>query len=351
MKAAVLHAIGDVRVDDIATPTAGPKEVLIRIGSCGVCGSDVPRVFTKGTYSFPTVCGHEFAGTVDAVGPDVGDLPIGTAVTVFPLLWCRRCMECERGEYARCSDYGYLGSRSDGGFAEYVVAPRRNCLVLPAGVSIEEGAMTEPAAVALHAMRRGQLQPGETVAVFGAGPIGLLVAQWARALGAARVLIADIAQPSLALARQLGFEAIDSRICDVVVEIEKRTNGRGADVTIEAAGVPSTFTAAVACAAPGGRVVMLGNPSGDVVLPAKLISQVMRRELRLVGTWNSSFSAAGLTPSGDRDDWRTVLAAVAAGTLQLKPLITHRFPLADIRRGLEVMRERKEFVAKVLINP
>jgi len=321
VKAAVLHAIGDVRVDDIAMPKVGPNDVLVRVGSCGVCGSDVPRVFTKGTYSFPTVCGHEFAG------------------------------ECERGEYARCNDYGYLGSRSNGGFAEYVVAPRRNCLVLPAGVSIEEGAMTEPAAVALHAMRRGHLQPGETVAVFGAGPIGLLVAQWARALGAARVMIADIAQPSLELARQLGFETIDSKAGDVVSDIEKRTAGRGADVTVEAAGVPVTFTAAVSCAAPGGRVVMLGNPSGDVLLPAKLISHVMRRELRLIGTWNSSFSASGLTPSGDRDDWRTVLAAVAAGTLQLKPLITHRFPLADIRCGLEVMRDRKEFVAKVLINP
>lgn len=346
MKAAVLHAIGDLRVEEIATPKAGPGEVLVRIGSCGVCGSDVPRVFTKGTYSFPTVCGHEFAGTIESLGSGVDDLPIGTAVTVFPLLWCGTCSECERGEYARCSDYGYLGSRSDGGFAEYVVAPRRNCLALPAGVSLEEGAMTEPAAVALHAMRRGQLQPGETVAVFGAGPIGLLVAQWARALGAARVLIADIAQPSLELARQLGFETIDSRATDAVHEIEQRTAGRGADVTVEAAGVPATFTAAVASAAPGGRVVMLGNPSGDVLLPAKLISQVMRRELRLVGTWNSSFSASGLP-----DDWRTVLAAVAAGTLQLKPLITHRFPLAEIRRGMDVMRDRREFVAKVLIAP
>lgn len=351
MKAAVLHAIGDVRVEDIPKPKAGPGEVLVRIGSCGVCGSDVPRVFTKGTYSFPTVCGHEFAGTIDALGDGVTDLPVGTPVTVFPLLWCGKCSECERGEYARCADYDYLGSRSDGGFAEYVVAPRRNCLALPDGVSLDEGAMTEPAAVALHAVRRGKLQPGETVAVFGAGPIGLLVAQWARALGAARVLIADIAPRSLELARSLGFEVIDSKAADPVKEIEDRTGGRGADVTIEAAGVPATFTAAVAAAAAGGRVVMLGNPSGDVLMSAKLISQVMRRELQLVGTWNSSFSATGLAPSGDRDDWRTVLAAVAAGTMSLKPLISHRFPLSEVRRGLEVMRDRREFVAKVLINP
>jgi L-iditol 2-dehydrogenase len=346
MHAAVLHAIGDLRIEEIATPTPGPDEVLVRIGSCGICGSDVPRVFTKGTYSFPTVCGHEFAGTVAAAGPGA-TLAVGTPVTVFPLLWCGRCAECERGEYARCADYDYLGSRSDGGFAQFVVAPQRNCLPLPGGVSVEEGAMTEPAAVALHAVKRSALKAGETVAVFGAGPIGLLVAQWARALGAARVLIFDIAPRNLELARSLGFnEVFDSKASDPVKRVEELTAGRGADVTLEAAGVPATFTAAVASAAAGGRVVMLGNPSGDVTLPAKLISQMMRRELALVGTWNSTFSACGLP-----DDWRTVLAAVAAGTVRLKPLITHRFGLKDTMAGMQVMKNRTEFVSKVLINP
>ena len=346
MKAAVLHAIGDLRIEDISLPEVGAGNVLIRVRSCGICGSDVPRVFTKGTYSFPTVCGHEFAGTVAQCGAGVDDLAPGTLVTVFPLIWCGRCSECERGEYARCGDYDYLGSRSNGGFAEYVTAPRKNIIALPPGVSVEEGAMTEPAAVALHAVRQGGVTAGQTVAVFGAGPIGLLVAQWARALGAARVFVFDIAPRNLDLARTLGFaEVFDSRGVDPVAQVEILTNGRGADVTLEAAGVPATLTAAVASAAAGGRVVMLGNPSGDVTLSAKLISQIMRRELALVGTWNSSFSATGLP-----DDWRTVLAAVAAGTIQLKPLITHRFGLDETLQGMEVMRDRTEFVAKVLIN-
>lgn len=342
MKAAVLHAIGDLRIENIATPVPGPGEVLVRVKSCGICGSDVPRVFSKGTYHFPTVCGHEFAGTVASAS----DLALGTPVTVFPLLWCGKCTECERGAYARCEDYGYLGSRSDGGFAEYVVAPRRNLLALPEGVSLEEGAMTEPAAVALHAIKRANLQAGESVAVLGAGPIGLMVAQWARAMGAARVIVCDIAPASLALARELGFSlTVDSKACDPVKRIAELTGGRGADVTVEAAGVPATFTAAVGAAAAAGRVVMLGNPSGDVTLPAKLISQIMRRELALLGTWNSSYSASGLP-----DDWRTVLAAVAAGTIKLKPLISHRFPLDQTLAGMTVMRSRNEFVAKVLIN-
>ena len=343
MKAAVLHAVNDLRIEDIATPMPGPGEVLVRVKSCGICGSDVPRVFSKGTYRFPTVVGHEFAGTVASAC----DLAIGTPVTVFPLLWCGKCSECERGAYARCMDYGYLGSRSDGGFAEYVVAPRCNLLALPDGVSLEEGAMTEPAAVALHAVKRSGLQAGESVAVLGAGPIGLLVAQWARALGAARVVVCDIAAANLQLARELGFTlTVDVKAGDPVARITRLTGGRGADVTIEAAGVPATLTAAIDAAAPAGRVVMLGNPSGDVTLPAKLISQIMRRELVLLGTWNSSFSAAGLP-----DDWRTVLAAVASGTIRLKPLITHRFALDQAAAGMAVMRDRNTFVAKVLINP
>ncbi|MEK7411909.1 MAG: galactitol-1-phosphate 5-dehydrogenase [Planctomycetota bacterium] len=344
MKAAVLHAINDLRVEEIATPKPGPGEVLVRIGSCGVCGSDVPRVFTKGTYSFPTVCGHEFAGTVVSAGATLAN---GTQVTVFPLLWCGKCPECERGAYARCNDYDYLGSRSDGGFAEYVVAPEKNCIPLPTGVSIEEGAMIEPTAVALHAVKRSGLVAGESVAVFGAGPIGLLVAQWARAMGAARIMLFDVAPRSLELARKLGFTVVfDSKAGDPVKQVEQLTGGRGADVTLDAAGVPATFTASVAAAACGGRVVMLGNPSGDVVLPAKLISQMMRRELALVGTWNSSYSSTGLP-----DDWRTSLAAVAAGTMSLKPLISHRFGLNDTLRGLTILKDRTEFVSKVLINP
>ena len=343
MRAAVLHAVNDLRIEDIPTPEPGVDEVLVRVRSSGICGSDVPRVFRSGTYRFPTVCGHEFAGTVERGG----DLAPGTPVTVFPLLWCGRCSACELGEYARCADYGYLGSRSDGGFAEYVVAPRRNLLPLPDGVSLDEGAMTEPAAVALHALRRGRLGAGETVAVVGAGPIGLMVAQWARALGAAKVLILDVAAPSLALARTLGFE----HCCDLRGEaaqawIAARTGGRGAEVTLDAAGVPAAVLAAVEATAAGGRVVLLGNPSAEVVLPPALISRIMRRELTLVGTWNSTFSACGLP-----DDWRTTLAAVAAGSIRLAPLISHRLPLERTLEGLNLLRERREFVAKVMISP
>ncbi len=140
------------------------------------------------------------------IGPDVAGFQIGDEVAVFPLLWCGRCAACEQGRYAQCDDYDYLGSRSDGAFAEYVVAPQQNLVPLPAGVSLAEAAMTEPAAVALHAIRRAGDVVGETVVIFGAGPIGLMVGQWARIMGAAQVILFDIVPEKIEMAQDLGFD-------------------------------------------------------------------------------------------------------------------------------------------------
>lgn len=347
MDAIVLHGVSDLRYEQVPIPKLGPGTVRVRIGFCGVCGSDIPRCFVKGTYHFPTICGHEFAGTIDAVGDGVKQYKIGDRVAVFPLLWRADHPACEQGKYAQSDGYDYLGSRSDGAFSEYVIAPERNLLRVPDNVSLEEAAMTEPASVALHAVRRAGLRLGETVAIFGLGPIGLMVAQWARAMGAAPVALFDILPAKLDLARKLGFTHVyDSRTVKPVEATNELTGGRGVHVAIEAAGVPPTMLSALQVARRAGRVVLLGNPAADVTLPASLISQVMRRELDLFGTWNSDFSVYG-----DDDDWRTVLAAMSSGTLNLKPLITHRVPLSRGIAALEMMRDQKEFFAKVLIHP
>ncbi len=348
MKALVLHGVGDARLESVRKPAPGADEVLVRVGLCGVCGSDIPRIFEKGTYRFPLICGHEFAGTVEGCGEDVTAFAAGNRVTVFPLLWCGKCPACEKGLYAQCSDYDYLGSRRDGAFAEYVVAPARNLIVIPEGVSLEEAAMTEPAAVALHALRRagGSLE-GETVAIFGAGTIGLIAAQWARISGAGRVLLFDIVPEKLELARSVGFDLVfESTTRDPVEVIEEVSGGQGAHLCLEAAGVPATVTQALASAGRGGRVVLLGNPTADVTLPATLISQAMRREISVLGTWNSSY-----TISGSGDDWHTALAAMDAGKLQVRPLVTHKVSLDQAPEALEMMRTKKEFFGKVLVNP
>lgn len=353
MHALVLHAVGDARFEDIPKPAPNDNEVLVRIGFCGVCGSDIPRTFVKGTYSFPTVCGHEFAGTIEQVGATVaesGEWKVGDRVAVFPLLWCGKCPACEQGQYVMCYDYDYLGSRSDGAFADYVVAPTTNLMRVPDNVSLEEAAMTEPAAVALHAVKRGTPAGGligKTIALFGAGPIGLMVAQWCKAMGAGRVLIFDIRTESLAMAKSLGFnEVFNSMEHDAVRKINELTADQGAHIAIDGAGVPITLQQALTVTRRGGKCVVLGNPSGDVTLSATLISQLMRREVDIVGTWNSDYSA-----TGNDDDWRIVLAAMADGTLNLKPLITHKVSLDKGFDALKMMRDQSEFFAKVLIEP
>lgn len=348
MEALVLHAVGDLRLEQIPIPTVSDGQVRVRIGFCGVCGSDIPRIFSKGTYRFPTVCGHEFAGTVDDCGSEVDGIEVGDKVVVFPLLWCGKCTACEHGIYAQCSDYDYLGSRSNGAFAEYVVAPKENILRVPEGVSLEEAAQTEPAAVALHAIRRVQ-DPlvGKTVAIFGTGPIGLMVAQWAKILGSAQVLLFDVVPEKLELARRIGFENVfNSTEADAVNIVNDHTEGKGAHVCIEAAGVPETYRNAFGSVGRGGSVVLLGNPAADVTLPAPLISQLMRREAKVFGTWNSDYSI-----TGNNDDWRTVLQAMATHKLDLYPLITHTVSLKDSMNILHLMKNRSEFYAKVLIHP
>jgi L-iditol 2-dehydrogenase len=347
MRAITLHAVDDLRYETVPEPELREGTVRVRIAYCGICGSDIPRCFSKGTYRFPTICGHEMAGVIESCSETVKDFAPGDRVAVFPLIWRDDHPASEEGHYAQSEGYDYLGSRSDGAFSEYVVAPARNLMRVPDGVSMEEAAMTEPAAVALHSLRRATVTAGETLAIFGLGPIGLMVAQWARVMGTAAPILFDIDSAKLELARSLGFERVyNSNSSDPTETIDEHTGGRGVHVAVEAAGVPPTLLSACQHTRRGGRTVMLGNPSGDVTFPASLLSQMMRRETTLIGTWNSEYRVFS-----DDDDWRTTLNAMNDGSLDLKPLITHRLDLGDGIDALRMMRDQREFFCKVLLDP
>lgn len=342
MQACVLHAVGDLRLEERPTPMPGPGEVLLRVGACGICGSDVPRVFSKGTYRFPTIPGHEFAGTVTAVGADVDPLLVGRKAAVFPLIPCFKCGPCEGGHYAQCEDYDYLGSRSDGAFAEYVRVPVWNLVHLPPEVSLEEAAMVEPAAVAAHALRRGQIDLGDQVLIFGAGPIGLLVAAWAKIWGAARILIVDIDVEKLRFARKLGYDHLYDAAQPDVAEWVKRKTGRGADLVVEASGSTHAFASAMQCARAFGRVVLLGNPNGAMTLPQEAYWAILRKELQVTGTWNSAYANL------PRNEWAMTVSYLAQGKLDVLPLITHRIGLGELGAHLALMRDRSAFTNKIL---
>ncbi len=228
MNALVLHAVGDARFEQIPRPKPATGEALVRVAFCGICGSDLPRTFVKGTYRFPTVCGHEFAGVVESCGEGVTQVAPGDRVVVFPLLWCGKCAACERGNFVQCSNYDYFGSRRDGALAEYVAAPVRNLVRVPEGVSLEAASMTEPAAVALHALKRaGGGFIGQSVVIFGAGPIGLMAAQLARVMGAAQVILFDLVARKLAMAVRLGFPlAFNPRETDPLEKVQELTCAR-----------------------------------------------------------------------------------------------------------------------------
>lgn len=343
MKACVLHAIGDLRFEERPTPTPGQGEVLLRVGACGVCGSDIPRVFSKGTYRFPIIPGHEFAGTAIALGAHVDAKLKNQRVAVFPLIPCTECAACVAGAYAQCDRYDYLGSRSDGAFAEYVRVPAWNLIPLPDEVSMQEAAMVEPAAVALHALRRAGLDVGANVLIFGAGPIGLLVGMWARLWGAAKILLVDVDIERLRFARKLGFDhLLDGRTSDPAAWVHQKI-GNGADLVVEASGAGPALEQALHAARTFGKVVLLGNPAGEMKLSQEAYWAILRKELQLSGSWNSCY--------GDhpRDEWKLVIDAMASGKLDVRPLITHRIGLDVLWELLQAVHERKTFSVKILV--
>ena len=345
MKACVLHAVNDLRFEEVADPEPESGQVLIRVKACGVCGSDVPRVFEKGTYHFPTIPGHEFAGDVAAVGPG-GDLSlVGKAVAVFPLIPCKKCPACEVGAFAQCEDYDYLGSRSDGAFAELVCAPVWNLVEMPPGVSFEEAAMTEPAAVAAHALRRAGVDIGDAVLIFGAGPIGLMLASWAKVWGAGKILLADIDDSKLEFARRKGFDCVLNPGKGDLLRWVKDMTGRGADIVVEGSGSSAAFEQCMPAARTFGKVVLMGNPAGEMKLSQEAYWAIMRRELTVYGTWNSSY--CGLP----KNEWRLALDSMASGQLDVKPLITHRVSIEELPDALVMMRDRTEFFNKVMCIP
>ena len=282
MKALNLHAVGDLRYEDVPMPVRQAGEVLLKVHACGICGSDLPRVFTKGTYHFPTIPGHE-----------------------------------------------------------YIAVKEWNLVFFDDSLSYEEAAMCEPAAVALHAIGQASVGIGDTVAVFGAGPIGIMLGLWARTAGAFRVILCDIDPTKVEFARKQGFDAVNSRETDPVEYIRTQTGGRGADACIEGAGVAQTWEQALKAVKSFGTVVSMGNPAGDMTLTQKGYWEILRKQLTLKGTWNSSYNDV-------RNEWRTALAAIASHRIDVRPLISHRFPLSEADKAFGVMRERKEFFNKVM---
>ncbi|QCQ89775.1 2,3-butanediol dehydrogenase [Rhodococcus sp. SGAir0479] len=266
------HGAGDLRVDEVELPAPDAGQVLLRCAYCGACGSDLheihdgPHAIPTGTphtlsgATAPIVLGHEFSGTVVAVGADVDGIAVGDAVAVEPNYRCGECPACRDGRYHTCRHFGFAGLMGDGGMAEYATVPAYMVHVLPAGFDLAQAAVLEPAAVALHAVRRSGIRTGASAAVIGLGPVGLLVCALLRRRGVDRLVGIDPVPERRALASRLGVPTvIDPRaVSDVPTAVRSAGGDDGVDVAFEVVGAQPTFETAVGSVRTGGTVVLLG---------------------------------------------------------------------------------------------
>lgn len=319
MKSVVIHAEGSVRVEERPVPQIqDADDVLVRIVCSGLCGSDIPRIFAKGAHYYPITLGHEFSGYVEATGSQVDDLTPGDAVACVPLLPCFSCPQCEKGYFSLCKQYQFVGSRSEGGNAEFIVVKRANLYRLPADMPIEDGAFIEPITVGLHAFHLAQGCEGKNVVIVGAGTIGLLAMQCAQALGARSVTAIDINEDKLALASSLGATQVFNSKTLSAAEIHAGLQENHFDqLILETAGTPQTVSLAIDIAGPRAQMALVGTLHHDLTLSARTFGQILRKELTLLGSWmNYSAPWPGV-------EWETAARLLTEKKLQLAPLIAH----------------------------
>ena len=342
MKALVLSEYKHLELQDVPQPVPGAGEVLIGIAACGICGSDVHGYDgSSGRRIPPLVMGHEAAGTIAAVGDGVASLHVGDRVTFDSTVYCGQCAFCRRGEVNLCDNRQVVGVscgeyRRAGAFAEFVTVPQRIVHPLPDAMSFAEAAMLEPVSVALHAVKVSDLRGGETALVIGAGMIGLLTMQAAKAAGCSRVMIADVDATRLKLAEAMGAtEILHLSGSDLPEEVYRRT-GCGVDVVLEAVGRNETVQAAIESVRKGGTVTLIGNITPQVTIPLQV---VVSRQLRLQGTAASS------------GEYPEAIQLVGSGKIQVKPLITAVAPLEEGPRWFERLYAHEPNLMKIVLAP
>ena len=336
MRALVLHGVRDLRLEEVPEPRAGEGEVVLRVGACGICGTDLH--FYRGEWKVrtPLVPGHEFSGVVEEVGPGAEWVEVGSKVVAEPNVTCGRCYYCrmERRNFY-CANIRAVGVDVDGAFAEYVKVPAVNVYRIPDWMELEEAALIEPLACCVRGLYNVGIEPGDTVAVVGAGPIGLLMVQLARMWGASRVYAVDLIDSRLSLAKQLGADAVFNPAREDVAEAVR---GEAGGVAIEAVGSSRAVELALKLARRGGRVLVFGvAPEWDEMRLRPF--ELYEKELTVVSSYRSPYT------------FQRAVRIASSGRIALRPIISHVLPL---ERGVEAFRmldERKEQAVKVVLKP
>ncbi len=343
MKALLLTEYRHLEVTDVPRPEVGPRDVLVRVSACGICGSDVHGFDgSSGRRVPPLVMGHEAAGTVAEVGGAVTRFRPGDRVTFDSTVYCGECWFCRRGEPNLCDNRNVLGVstgeyRRHGAFAEYVVVPEHGTYALPDTLSFEEAALIESVSIAVHAANRTPLTLGDTAVVVGTGMIGLLVVQALKVAGCGRVIAVDIDDFKLERAAELGADAgLNSRNVDVAAEVAKLTEGRGADAAFEVVGATASLASAIAAVRKGGSITLVGNLSPKVELP---LQAIVTRELTLYGT------------AGSAGEYPACIELMQSGRIQVRPLISALAPLEEGPSWFDRLYNHEPGLMKVILQP
>lgn len=341
MKAAVLHKTRDLRLEDVPTPRYGPDDVLVKIGSVGICGSDVHYLKTGRIGDFvvekPMILGHEVAGVVAEVGANVTTLKVGDRVALEPGVPCRRCEACKTGRYNLCPDVRFFATPPiNGALSDFAVSPADFAYKIPDTLSLDAAALIEPLSVGIHACRRGNLMAGQSVLIAGAGPIGLTSLMAAKASGATEIFISDVREHRLELARKLGAtHAFDARE-DAAKLVRDATNGRGVDLAIECAGAEAAFVSCLEAAKSGGTIVVVGLGEDSTYRVPMVELAVKELDLKGIFRYVYTYPAA--------------INLLASGAVDVEAMITHHFPLAEVLRGFEYAEQGTDGAVKVMID-
>lgn len=340
MKALALTATQKLEILALRRPEVRPGTVLVRVAFCGICGSDLARFFGGAVRAFPLVLGHEISGTVADVGEGVVGVSSGMKVSVAPLVPCRICALCKAGRPALCSNYSFLGSREQGGLAEYLNVPAENVAVLPDAVPLQDAALVEPLTIAIHGIDRAQVDEHDTVAVFGAGVIGLLTIFALRRRRAGRIIAVDTQPQKLELARVFGADDVVLADGDSVRSFFSTHSAP--TVCIETAGSPVTRVQAVEYCARGGQVVFVGTSQHDVTFSPEVFERVLRGELRVTGSWMSYSS-----PFPGKE-WDEAVHLVASGAFDARKLISGIYDFRDLAQPFFDLKNAHGSLLKLL---
>jgi L-iditol 2-dehydrogenase len=343
MKALTLTAYNEFAFGDVPPPRPEPDEVLVRVRACGICGSDIHGFDgTSGRRIPPIIMGHEASGEIVETGSAVTRWKPGDRVTFDSTVYCGECDYCRTGRVNLCSNRRVLGVscgdyRQHGAFAELVKVPARTLFVIPDGLTFDQAAFCEPLSIALHAVGRAGVEPGDTALVIGAGVIGLLVLQALRARGCSRVFVSDLNEARLAIARETGAdETFVPGQVDVVSEVRARTGGEGCDVSMECVGFGPAVATAIEAVRKGGRVGLVGNLHATCDLP---LQKVVTRELSLFG----SCASAG--------EYQAAVDALASGLINTGPLLSAVAPLEEGPGWFRRLHKGTEPLVKVILHP